>query len=96
MILIPDTGVPDKIRASALFVLTNPGQLDFYDGSALFSGRKSEEVYAQPEARKFPVAVPTIDPNITVTDLYSLTGTGHPSISLKVQLLRGFWILYSN
>ncbi|XP_047065256.1 uncharacterized protein LOC124673174 [Lolium rigidum] len=83
MILIPDTGVPDKIRASALFVLTNPGQLNFYDGSALFSGRKSEEVYAQPEARKFPVAVPTIDPNITVTDLYSLTGTGHPSISLK-------------
>jgi syntaxin-binding protein 5 len=85
MILIPDTGVPDKIRTCALFVLTNPGQLNFYDGSALFSARKSEEVNAQPEARKFPVAVPTIDPNITVTDLYSLTGTEHSSISLKVQ-----------
>uniref|UniRef100_A0ACD5WP56 Uncharacterized protein n=1 Tax=Avena sativa TaxID=4498 RepID=A0ACD5WP56_AVESA len=83
MILIPDTGVPDKIRTSALFVLTNPGQLNFYDGGALFSARKSEEVSAQPEARKFPVAVPTIDPNITVTDLYSLTGREHPSISLK-------------
>uniref|UniRef100_A0ACD5YE20 Uncharacterized protein n=1 Tax=Avena sativa TaxID=4498 RepID=A0ACD5YE20_AVESA len=83
MILIPDTGVPDKIRTSALFVLTNPGQLNFYDGGALFSARKSEEVSAQPEARKFPVAVPTIDPNITATDLYSLTGREHPSISLK-------------
>ncbi|CAM0907463.1 unnamed protein product [Alopecurus aequalis] len=83
MILIPDTGVPDKIRTSALFILTNPGQLNFYDGSVLFSARKSEEVYAQPDTRKFPVAVPTIDPNITVTALYSLVGTEHPSTSLK-------------
>ena len=94
MILIPDTGVPDKIRTSALFILTNPGQLNFYDGGALFSARKSEEV--QPEARKFPVVIPTIDPNITVTDLYSLTGTEHSSTSLKVHFLHGFWIFYSN
>lgn len=85
MILIPDTGVPDKIRTSALFILTNPGQLNFYDGGALFSARKSEEEYAQPEAQKFPVVVPTIDPSITVTNMYSLTGREHPSISLKVQ-----------
>ncbi|KQK14486.1 uncharacterized protein LOC100837017 isoform X4 [Brachypodium distachyon] len=83
MILIPDTGVPDKIRTSALFILTNPGQLNFYDGGALFSARKSEEGYAGPEAQKFPVAVPTIDPTITITDLYSLTGKKLPSISLK-------------
>ncbi|VAH41675.1 unnamed protein product [Triticum turgidum subsp. durum] len=83
MILIPDTGVPDKIRTSALFILTNPGQLNFYDGGALFSARKSEEEYAQPEAQKFPVVVPTIDPSITVTNMYSLNGRKHPSISLK-------------
>ncbi|KAF6999142.1 hypothetical protein CFC21_015208 [Triticum aestivum] len=83
MILIPDTGVPDKTQTSALFILTNPGQLNFYDGGALFSARKSEEEYAQPEAQKFPVVVPTIDPSITVTNMYSLTGREHPSISLK-------------
>lgn len=36
MILIPDTGVPDKSRTSALFILTNPGQLNFYDGAIYF------------------------------------------------------------
>lgn len=85
MIIIPDTGVPDRIRTSALFILTNPGQLNFYDCGALFSVRKLEEANAQPEAQKFPVVVPTIDPNITVTNLYSLTGREHPNISLKVQ-----------
>jgi syntaxin-binding protein 5 len=43
MILIPDTGVPDKSRTSALFILTNPGQLNCYDGGSLFSVQNSKE-----------------------------------------------------
>ncbi|KAG8099009.1 hypothetical protein GUJ93_ZPchr0013g37919 [Zizania palustris] len=82
MILVPDTGVPHKSRTSALFILTNPGQLNFYDGGSLFSVQTSEGKI-QLEAQKFPVAVPTTDPNITVTNLYSLTGKESPNISLK-------------
>ncbi|XP_062190422.1 uncharacterized protein LOC133893429 isoform X2 [Phragmites australis] len=83
MILVPDTEVPDKSRKSALFILTNPGQLNVYDGGSLFSVQNTIEGNAVPEAQKFPVAVPTIDPNITVTNLCSLTGREYPNISLK-------------
>ncbi|KAK8461178.1 hypothetical protein SEVIR_2G455300v4 [Setaria viridis] len=83
MILIPDTGVPDKSKTSALFILTNPGQLNFYDGGSLFSVQNTKEGNALPEAQKFPVAVPTIDPNITVTNLCSLTERELSNISLK-------------
>ncbi|CAL5060886.1 unnamed protein product [Urochloa decumbens] len=83
MILIPDTGVPDKSRTSALFILTNPGQLNFYDGGSLFSAESTKEGNALPEAQKFPVAVPTIDPNITVTNLCPLTVRELSNISLK-------------
>ncbi|KAL6896687.1 hypothetical protein ACP4OV_007259 [Aristida adscensionis] len=83
MILIPDTGVPDKSRTSALFILTNPGQLNFYDGRSLFLVQNTKEGNALPEAQKFPVAVPTIDPNITVTSLCSLTRKEFKNISLK-------------
>lgn len=84
MILIPDTGVPEKSRTSALFILTNPGQLSFYDGGSLFSVQNTKEGNTLPEAQKFPVAIPTIDPNITVTNLCSLTEKEVPTISLKV------------
>lgn len=93
MILVPDTEVPDKSRKSALFILTNPGQLNVYDGGSLFSVQNTKEGNALPEAQKFPVAVPTIDPNITVTNLCSLTGREYPNISLKVQFCLYFDIL---
>ncbi|XP_052162522.1 uncharacterized protein LOC127779694 [Oryza glaberrima] len=83
MILISDSGFPYKSRTSAVFILTNPGQLNFYDGGALFSVPKTEEGKAQIEAQKFPVTVPTTDPNITVTNLYSLNGRESQSIPLK-------------
>ncbi|WVZ67174.1 hypothetical protein U9M48_016293 [Paspalum notatum var. saurae] len=83
MILIPDSGVPDKSKTSALFILTNPGQLSFYDGGSLFSVQNTKEGNALPEAQKFPVAVPTLDPTITVTKLCSLTESEFPNILLK-------------
>ncbi|KAG2639272.1 hypothetical protein PVAP13_2NG612900 [Panicum virgatum] len=83
MILIPDTGVPDKSRTSALFILTNPGQLNFYADGSLFSVQNTKEGNALPEAQKFPVAIPITDPNITVTNLCSLTERELSNISLK-------------
>ncbi|KAL5668882.1 hypothetical protein ACJX0J_021103, partial [Zea mays] len=83
MILIPDIGVPDKSRTSALFISTNPGQLNFYDGGYLFFVQNSKEGNPLPESHKFPVAITTFDPNITITGLYSLTKTEFPNISLK-------------
>jgi len=94
MILIPDTGVLDKSRTSALFILTNPGQLNFYADGSLFSVQNTKEGNALPEARKSPVAIPTIDPNITVTNLCSLTGRELSNISLKVHSA-WMWIFYS-
>jgi syntaxin-binding protein 5 len=94
MILIPDTGVPDKSRTSALFILTNPGQLNFYADGSLFSVQNTKEGNDLPEAQKFPVAVPTIDPNITVTNLCSLTERELSNISLKVHS-SWIWIFYS-
>jgi len=94
MILIPDTGVPDKSRTSALFILTNPGQLNFYADGSLFSVQNTKEGNALPEAQKFPVAIPITDPNITVTNLCSLTERELSNISLKVHSA-WMWIFYS-
>ncbi|XP_020108264.1 lethal(2) giant larvae protein homolog SRO77 isoform X2 [Ananas comosus] len=70
MILIPEVGSPEKNNTAALFVLTNPGQLNVYDGH-LFSMQKFEG-NTDALAEKFPDAVPTIDPRMTVTKLCSL------------------------
>ncbi|XP_020578805.1 uncharacterized protein LOC110023645 isoform X2 [Phalaenopsis equestris] len=68
MILVPDAGPANHNSTAALFVLTNPGQVNVYDGAAL-SIMKSSDGDVQALAEKFPVVVPTIDPHITVTKL---------------------------
>ncbi|KAJ1699009.1 hypothetical protein LUZ63_007521 [Rhynchospora breviuscula] len=72
MILIPDSVAPEKTPSSALFVLTNPGQLNIYD-CINFSTQKAETEESYANAEKFPVLVPTVDPNITITKLCTLS-----------------------
>ncbi|XP_078160506.1 transducin family protein / WD-40 repeat family protein isoform X1 [Carex rostrata] len=72
MILIPDSVAPERTPSSALFVLTNPGQLTIYDCTH-FSTKKSEDGESCALDEKFPVLVPTVDPNITVTKLCSIS-----------------------
>jgi syntaxin-binding protein 5 len=72
MILIPDSVAPEKTPSSALFVLTNPGQLNIYDCTH-FSTKRTEDEESCDHAEKFPVLVPTVDPNITITKLCSVS-----------------------
>lgn len=78
MILIPNDSISDSSTA-ALFVLTNPGQLSVYDGNILSELKSDGDPSVQ--AENFPVAVPTIDPNMTVNKLCLLP---KGSNSLKV------------
>lgn len=67
MILIPNAGATEHNSTAALFVLTNPGQLNVYDGAILPSLKTDAGPPVQ--AERFPVVVPTIDPCITVTKI---------------------------
>ncbi|XP_074574297.1 uncharacterized protein LOC141830770 isoform X3 [Curcuma longa] len=82
MILIPNDSISDSSTA-ALFVLTNPGQLSVYDGNILSELKSDGDPSVQ--AENFPVAVPTIDPNMTVNKLCLLP---KGSNSLKVLFKR--------
>jgi len=91
MILIPSAGATEHNSTAALFVLTNPGQLNVYDGSML-PILKTEEGKLCLQAEKFPVVVPTIDPSITVTKICLLI----PGRDSSKDLLKvfSFQILY--
>ncbi|XP_020246277.1 syntaxin-binding protein 5-like isoform X2 [Asparagus officinalis] len=81
MILIPSAGATEHNSAAALFVLTNPGQVNVYDG-AMLPVLKSEDGKVHLQAEKFPVAVPTIDPCITVTKICLIQPDGDSSKKL--------------
>lgn len=68
MILIPKPGALGRASTAALFILTNPGQLNVYDGD-LLSNLKSEDGKPSQQFEKFPTVVPTIDPLLTVAKL---------------------------
>lgn len=83
MILIPDVGASDKNSTAALFVLTNPGQINVYDGAVL-SVLKSEGNHSA-QAENFPLVVPTIDPCMTVAKLCLLSkGSSASKVLFKV------------
>lgn len=82
MILVPDAGPANHNSTAALFVLTNPGQINVYDGAALSMLKSAGDVHAR--AEKFPIVVPTIDPQITVAKLCLLpTGQNSSKALLK-------------
>ncbi|XP_058075015.1 uncharacterized protein LOC131223597 isoform X2 [Magnolia sinica] len=66
---------------AALFVLTNPGQLNVYDGSRL-SKVTSEEEKASIRAEQFPLTIPTVDPCMTVAKLILLSSDRNSSKAL--------------
>lgn len=89
MILVPCVGPTNNISTAALFVLTNPGQINVYDGATL-SMLKSLEGDVRASAEKFPVLVPTIDPHITITKLCFLPmGPSSCKALLKKTFIKG-------
>lgn len=80
MILVPNAGSLENCSTAAFFVLTNPGQLHVYDGSLLSMLTSEEKPSVQ--AEKFPDAVPSIDPCMTVTKFCLLPMGGNSSQGL--------------
>lgn len=95
MILVPNAGPANHNSTAALFILTNPGQINVYDDAAL-SLLKSTEGDARAWAGKFPVVVPTIDPVITVTKLFSLPMDQNSSKALLKVLYQIISVNYGN
>lgn len=95
MILVPDAGPANHNSTAALFVLTNPGQINVYDGAAL-SLLKCTEGDVSAWAGKFPDVVPTIDPHITVAKLCSLPMDQSSSKALLKVLYQNFSVNYGN
>lgn len=80
MILLPKTGPTD-----ALFVLTNPGQLHFYDDTTLSMVISQQERKPSVFPVEIPMVIPTADPNLTVSKL-SLLNPGEKSSKALLQL----------
>ncbi|MCE2054901.1 Lethal(2) giant larvae protein 1 [Datura stramonium] len=62
-----EAGIDD---ASSLFVLSNPGQLHFYDKTSLSALKFNPEKKHAEFAVKYSTVVPTLEPCITVANLY--------------------------
>ncbi|KAI4353370.1 hypothetical protein L6164_002328 [Bauhinia variegata] len=71
MILLPSPGSVGLNSKNDLFVLTNPGQLHFYDNDSR-SSLTSQKSRPSVSAMEFPVLIPTTDPSLTVAKLIKL------------------------
>ncbi|XP_055829528.1 uncharacterized protein LOC129898851 isoform X2 [Solanum dulcamara] len=71
-----ETGIDD---ASSLFVLSNPGKLQFYNKASLSALKSNPEKKHAAFAVEYPTVVPTLEPRITVAYLYSVDGKWNSS-----------------
>lgn len=62
----------DNSNATSLFVLTNPGQLHFYQYASLSILKSDGGKNHQGHALQYNSVIPTADPNMTVGKLYVL------------------------
>ncbi|XP_034693950.1 lethal(2) giant larvae protein homolog 1-like isoform X2 [Vitis riparia] len=83
MILLPTAGATGINQNASLFVLTNPGQLHFYDDASLSALISQQERKSSLSAVEFPAAVPTSDPHMTVAKLSFLHTGGNSSKALS-------------
>ncbi|CAI9091731.1 OLC1v1026834C2 [Oldenlandia corymbosa var. corymbosa] len=72
MTLIASTGEVERNNGLSLLVLTNPGQLHFYDYSCLSTLKSEPEKKHSDVAVEYPAVVPIIEPRLTVGNLYSV------------------------
>lgn len=88
MILFPSAGTTRTNHKADVFVLTNPGQLHFYDDdslSALISQHQQERKQSF-AAITFPAVIPTNDPAMTVAKLMKLP-SGEKSLKMLSEVL---------
>ncbi|PSS34691.1 Syntaxin-binding protein 5-like [Actinidia chinensis var. chinensis] len=76
MIFLPTAATTGNNHAAALFVLTNPGQLHFFDDARLSASLSQKEKRMSVSAVEFPMVVPTANPYMTVAKLSNLPSDG--------------------
>ncbi|MED6130954.1 hypothetical protein PIB30_005608 [Stylosanthes scabra] len=72
LILLPNAGAMELNTKADLFVLTNPGQLHFYDNDNLSALTTQQKRTPSIDALEFPVLIPISDPSLTVAKLVRL------------------------
>ena len=74
----------EKHNKTSLFLLTNPGQLHFYEYASLSifksEGRQNHTISPAP----YHSVIPTVEPCMTIGKLHSVNEEGDTSISLPV------------
>lgn len=82
MLLLSNAGAKGCNQKADLFVLTNPGQLHFYDDSSLSAFVSEQERTPSISAMKFPAVVPISNPLMTVAKLCKFPTGGESSKAL--------------
>jgi syntaxin-binding protein 5 len=72
LILLPNLGERDLNSKDDLFVLTNPGQIHYYDNDSLSPLLSQQSRTSSVSAQEFPVLIPMADPSLTVAKLIKL------------------------
>ncbi|XP_004514218.1 uncharacterized protein [Cicer arietinum] len=72
LILLPSPGARGLNSKDDLFVLTNPGQLHFYDNDSLSALMSQQNRTSSVSSQEFPMLVPMADPSLTVAKLIKL------------------------
>ncbi|KAI5410244.1 hypothetical protein KIW84_055656 [Lathyrus oleraceus] len=72
LILLPSLGERDLNSKDDHFVLTNPGQIHYYDNDSLSALLSQQSRTSSVSAQEFPVLIPMADPSLTVAKLIKL------------------------
>lgn len=70
VIITPKAHEPDNYSSTSLFILTNPGQLHFYDFASLSIFKPGTGHNHSVHAFKYHSVIPTVEPHMTVGKLY--------------------------
>lgn len=79
MIVIARSHEVDRHDSASLLILTNPGQLQFYDNSCLVTLKSEPDKRHSALSVEYPATIPTIEPVMTVGKLYSLVSRSNSS-----------------
>jgi syntaxin-binding protein 5 len=72
LILLPSIGARGLNSKDDLFVLTNPGQIHYYDNDSLSALMSEQNRTSSVSAQEFPVLIPMNNPSLTVAKLIKL------------------------
>ncbi|KAL8517245.1 hypothetical protein ACS0TY_015467 [Phlomoides rotata] len=74
MILIPSAGTNGSDTNASLFMLSNPGRIHIYDRDSLSSSDSQSRKELSVSTLNFPAIIPTVDPFMTVAELFHVYG----------------------